>query len=136
MSTHAQIVHLPAHTPPKAQELIVRQRSMIENLKAAADEMTQRSMRTLEITAAGAAVGFVEGRYQLEELNGVPTAAAAGIVSHAIGFYLGGDNAEHLHNMGDGALAAQGYKTGLDFGRQMLAQFQKAHPPALGGSPA
>lgn len=132
----SQIVHLPAGTPPRAQELIVRQRSMIDNLRDAAAEASARTMRSLEITAAGAALGFVEARYQLEELNGIPTAAAAGLVSHAIGFYVGGQNAEHFHNFGDGALAAQGYKTGVEFGRRTLADANKPKQGAPAAFPA
>jgi hypothetical protein len=132
----ATVLELPAHTPPKAQEIIVRQRSMIDHLKAATEEATTRTMRTLETTGAGAIVGFLEGRYQMEEVNGVPLAATAGLLSHAAAFYMGGANAEHFHNAGDGAFAAQGYITGKDVGRQMRERADKASGKAPAMFPA
>jgi hypothetical protein len=125
---------LPNHTPPKAVELISRQRSTIDHLRAAAEEAGTRTMRTLEITAAGAAVGLIEEKYQLQEYHGVPVAAAIGLAAHGLAFWQGGDMAEHLHNAGDGAFAVQGYKMGAEMGRQMRQNAQKGQQaPQIGG---
>lgn len=126
-------ITLPNHTPPKAVELISRQRSTIDHLRAAAEEAGQRTMRTLEISAAGAFVGVLEEKYQMQEYHGIPVPALAGLVSHGIAFWQGGETAEHLHNFGDGAFAVQGYKMGQEVGRQMRAKDQQA--PQIGGPP-
>jgi hypothetical protein len=128
MATH--VLELPAHTPPKAQDIIVRQRSMIDNLKAAGEEAATRTLRTVEVGVGAATLGYIEGRYQMEEINGIPLAATAGVAFHAAAFYVGGPNAEHLHNFGDAGIAAQGYKTGLDMGKQMRIKANETKQPA------
>lgn len=125
---------VPSHTPTKAVELIARQKSTIDHLRSAIDEAGTRTMRTLETSVAGAAVGFIEAKYAMEEYHGVPIAAAIGLGCHAVAFYQGGDMAEHLHSFGDGALAVQGYKMGAELGKSMREkeQNQSGSAPRIG----
>lgn len=75
------------------------------------------AVRTLEVSAAGMAGGMVQGHAGEEgsSVMGIPTDLLAGLVLNGLGFAgVAGDHSDHLHNFGDGFLAA--FTSSLGYG--------------------
>jgi len=78
-------------------------------------------LATGEVVGAAAAVGVASGRFGPLNIGGtpVPIDAAGGIALHLIGFWLDSGLSPHLHNFGNGALAAYATKAGVGVGTSL-----------------
>ena len=84
-----------------------RWRQRAQGVAKAGEKTTERIVRTVEVSAAGFALGLVKGKWGARiSVWGVPVDLIAGVGLHALG-YLGvaGKAQDHLHAFGDGALA-------------------------------
>lgn len=104
------------HVPPSVADKFERMSKRMANMAKNAQEQTAKAVRTAECAAAGAVLGFLDGRYDRTELFGAPLAGVAGVGFHIGGFVVGGDEAEHLHAIGDGCLAVYSAKVAKDVG--------------------
>jgi hypothetical protein len=78
-------------------------------------------LTTGEVVGAATAVGVLSGRFGPLNIGGtpVPLDAAGGIALHLIGFWLDSGLSPHLHNFGNGVLAAYGAKAGVGMGTSL-----------------
>ena len=77
----------------------------------------KKATRTVEVSAAGMLGGMVQGHAGEEgsSVMGIPTDLLAGLVLNGLGFAgVAGDHSEHMHNFGDGFLAA--FTSSLGYG--------------------
>jgi len=84
-----------------------RWRTRAQGVAKAGEKTTERIVRTVEVSAAGFALGLVKGKWGAGiSVWSVPVDLIAGVGLHALG-YLGvaGKAQDHLHAFGDGALA-------------------------------
>jgi len=84
-----------------------RWRQRAQTVSKSGEKTTERIVRTVEVGAAGFAVGLIKGKWGSSiSVWGVPVELIAGVGLHALG-YLGvaGKAQDHLHAFGDGALA-------------------------------
>jgi hypothetical protein len=80
---------------------------------------TKKVVRSLEVSAAGAVGGLIQGRAGEEgsTVMHIPTDLLGGIVLNGLGFFgAAGDYSDHLHNFGDGLLAAFTSSMGYGWG--------------------
>lgn len=96
-----------------------------------------------EVAAGALGVGFVAGRFgpkateiKIGDKITIPVDACVAIAGHALAFsgYLGGDLAEHVHNLSNGVLA--GYLTKLGAGLGDKARAAAGLPSVLAGMPS
>jgi len=88
-------------------------RSQVEKFQARAravaakgEVMVQQAADTAVSTGTAFALGVVQGKTGGFEFMGLPLDLLVGGAAHAAGFMkLGGKNSNHLHNVGNGALA-------------------------------
>lgn len=81
----------------------------IAGIKKKAEHVTEKFVRTVEVSGAAFAMGVANGRSNDPEgvnVAGVPVDLGAGISLQVLG-YLGaaGKHSDHLNNLGDGCLA-------------------------------
>lgn len=113
------------------------QRAQKEKAAAAAqiETITNTVVQSFEVGGTAFGWGLIGGRYGGTEVLGLPGDLAASIALHASAFIVEDDNAaEHLHNFGDGSLAAYGHTMGLGIGRRwrIEASQQLGTPTAYG----
>ena len=90
-------------------------RRRLGSLKAKGDEMATTVIHTAEIGMGAFVMGGIQGRFGDVSVGPVPVSLGAGLLLHVGGFAgIGGKNAEHLHGLADGCLAA--YLTTLGTG--------------------
>lgn len=94
----------------RAQRAMARARNMAEKSEA----IVATALRTAEVGGAAFGMGVVKGRFGSIELVGVPIDLIASSGLHLLGFFGGDKYADHLHALGDGALAS--YLTTLGAG--------------------
>jgi hypothetical protein len=108
----------------------VTERAMarVKNIKAATAEAMGTVIQTTEVGVAAFGMGVLRGRFG-ESLNllGVPIDLGAGVLLHVLGFMgaAGKQYDEHLHNFGDGMLAAYLTVLGAGIGDSMSAAPKK-----------
>lgn len=81
----------------------------IATIKKKAEHVTEKFVRTVEVSGASFAMGVANGRTTDPEgvnIAGVPVDLGAGVALQVLG-YLGaaGKHSDHLNNLGDGCLA-------------------------------
>ena len=125
----------------KAQIEALRRRataalSKAKNAKKDVEEATERVVQSMEVGASAFGFGLVGGRYGGFEILGLPGDLAAAIGLHATAVMVD-EGAEHLHNFGDGALAAYLHTLGLGIGRkwQQDAVTSQLPPPQVPAAP-
>lgn len=102
-----------AHLHSRASALHKR----VESLKARTEAMTQKFVRTLEVSAGAAVAGVIQGKAGPEgaHVMGVPVDLGAGLALNVLGYFdAAGKHSDHLNNLGDGLLA--GYVSQVGFG--------------------
>ena len=103
----------------KSQALGARKR--LSKVKDKADNAAQALVRTAEVNASAMALGMFRGRYNVDAVMGVAPELAVGVGLHALGLMgVGGESSTHLHNLGDGALAAHTFSMGQAMGKKLL----------------
>jgi hypothetical protein len=101
----------------KLQDQLARLRGSLVGAREKANEAVASVVQTTEVTAVAFALGIVNGRWSGVEFLGVPL--DLWLAGGAKGFALMGIQPEHLHNMGDGALASYSTTLGAGIGREM-----------------
>lgn len=105
--------------------------AQVANLRERSQEAIGQVVQTLEVSIVSFGFGFGRGRWGSVDVVGVPADLGVGVLTHIAGFMgLGGKNAEHLHNLGDGALASYFNTLGSSIGVDMA---NKAGTPAKTG---
>lgn len=100
----------------KAQRAMARARNMAEK----SEKVIETALRTAEVGGAAFGMGVVKGRFGNIEVVGVPIDLVAASGLHLLGFFGGDRYADHLHALGDGALASYLTTLGTGVGRGML----------------
>ena len=93
-----------------------------------ADEAVGTVVQTAEVGLTAFGFGWAKGRYGSVELMGVPADLLGGLVLHGLGFVSGGRYHEHLHNLGDGAIASYATTLGFGIGDRMKQESEAAAP--------
>ncbi|MDX2086370.1 MAG: hypothetical protein SFX73_00915 [Kofleriaceae bacterium] len=109
------------------REQLEQMNRQLENAKARAaslresgEKAVERVVRTGEVLGTAGMFAVLNGRTGGVQLLGVPLDLASGIAMHAFGLLGGaGRHAEHVHNMGDGALASFAVTLGQEVGSRM-----------------
>lgn len=115
----------------QALEMKDRFKAQVDNLRERSQEAIGQVVQTLEVGIVSFGFGFARGRWGGVDVVGVPADLGAGILAHLGGYMgFGGKNAEHLHNLGDGALASYLNTLGAGIGVDMA---NKAGQPAKTG---
>lgn len=95
-------------------------RNRLRRGKEKAEEMAGQVLQTVEVAGSAFALGYARGRLSEGgewKMAGVDPELLAGVAFHGLGFLgLFGKYGEHVHNVGDGALAAYAAMKGLDLG--------------------
>lgn len=98
--------------------------STIKRVKEEAEKTVLQVVRTVEITGTAFGLGVVNGRYGSPSILGVPVDLGIGLAGHAAAFF---DIApDHMHAVGDGALASYTTALGVGVGTKMLQETQRA----------
>lgn len=119
----------------RAEGAMNRMRSIREK----AEETAGRVVQIVTINGTAFGFGYLNGRMVNDrgergvELFGVPVEAIAGIGLHLLGFMSSNKYGEHLHNFGNGALAAYSTTMGVEIGEKMR---QNALTAARAAAPA
>lgn len=117
----------PMRSLSRANEALARMSTRVKSIQSKAQEMTDSVIQSAEVAGAGFAAGMISGRYGTVEVVGVPLELALGVGLNLAGHAkLAGSSSEHLHNFGDGFLAAYFVTLGRGVGRTMG---QQATPP-------
>lgn len=124
--------HPPMRGFSRAQEEAERYKKALVRVQSKAEEMTGAVVTTAETSAAAFAMGLIGGRYGGVEIVGVPVELALGIgLSVAAHAKIAGKSSDHLHALGNGALAAYFVTLGRGVGLQMSREgATPAAPPA------
>lgn len=94
----------------------------LEHLREKTKGPTAVAMQTGGVVVSAGLMGYVNGRYgdssgALKLFQKIPVDLTVGVLAHLVGLSpYGGKYAKHLHDVGDGAIAAFGYRTGQAFG--------------------
>lgn len=112
----------------------------VKNLREKANETVGQLIQTTEVSVAAFGLGLINGRFVDKETGepgveilGVPLDLGAAVVLHGIAFVGGGKYSEHMHNLGDGALAAYLTTMGVGVGTRMRQKNEGALMPGGGG---
>lgn len=106
------------------QNKIQSARARAANLKKSAQATAMVLVGAGEIAATSFGLGVVNGRWSNPELVGVPVDLGLGVSMHMLGFLVGGAGSEHMHNLGNGAVACYLSGLGTGVGRKMLDDTQ------------
>lgn len=101
---------MPAYhlTPAEADELMDSHRrawGRVHSIEKKDKNIKETTFQAVEVSAMALGFGFVRGRWK-GDMYGIPVDLAGGVVLHAAGLFGGPKYANHLHNLGDGALAS------------------------------
>ncbi|HEU4536351.1 MAG TPA: hypothetical protein VFS00_19640 [Polyangiaceae bacterium] len=91
-----------------------------KGIRERADAVIDQSLQSVEVGAAAGLSGLADG-YAGKTLavGGVPVDLLGALALHGVGYFSGMKNASHMHNLGDGLLAALAVKQGLKLGARM-----------------
>lgn len=109
----------------QAEELLeqaARSDARAAAMRARAAQLLGTIIQTAEVGAAAFGFGYARGRYGDLRLLGVPMDLGTALFLHIGGFVMNGKRrwTEHLHNLGDGALAEYLTVLGADLGVKAL----------------
>lgn len=114
----SQIMHAPNGMTPSAQKEYFKVLTRFQNLKKGTAEGGIRAARMAVSASTGAAIGFIEGYYELTEISEIPLAAAIAVTANlGAFFFLTGEAAEMAHNVGNAASAVAGRDWFADLGK-------------------
>jgi hypothetical protein len=106
----------------KVQRALEAMKRNSARLREQSEKLVGTAMQAVEVGGTSFAFGYAHGRFQDETgefgIGGVPYALAAGIGGHVLGFVMGANLSEHMHNIGDGALAQYGAHLGMKLGSE------------------
>lgn len=111
--TRAHIAH--------AHAAVQRAHRRAESMKAKLEDTTQKFVRTLEVGAAAAVGGLIEGKAGPSgaHIMGVPVNLAGALALNLLGYFdAAGKHSEHLCNLGDGLLASYASSVGFGMGQK------------------
>lgn len=99
-------------------------RSRVTKMSHDKKETLSMALRTVEMAGTAFAIGMVTGKNadaanpygKPPQIFGASLELGVGLVSHIAAFWAPKQWASHLHNVGDGALAAWTYQEGLAAG--------------------
>lgn len=107
----------------------------IANIREQAEQTTERIITTAEVSGAAFGMGVLQGKTGGVELFGVPLELGAGLALNAFALFGGaGKHSGHLHNVGNGCLAA--YATTLGRGVGATWKDRSLGAGAAGALPA
>lgn len=115
----------------------------LKGMKEKAADAAGRVVQTMTIGGVSFGFGVVHGRFVDEQGNrgiefvGIPLELFVGGVSHLLGFVGGMKYADHLHNLGNGAIASYATMAGVGVGERMRlreAQQEGGDVPATSGA--
>jgi hypothetical protein len=112
-------------TSAQVDELKNRALAMQNRLRRMADNVKKSeaiAIGAIEVGGAAFAAGVIEGRYSDMHIMGMQPSLVGAIAMHGAG--LAGFAPEHMHNLGNGSLAAYLHGVGTGVGAQMAV---KAH---------
>ena len=92
-------------------------KSRVSNTKEKMEEAIGQVVQTIEVGSTAVGFGVINGRWGGVELVGVPLDLITGGVFHLIGLF--GVAPDHMHNLGDGALASWLTTLGAGIGDEM-----------------
>jgi hypothetical protein len=102
----------------------------IAGMRDNAEKTTKTVIRTAEVGGAAFGIGLIQGRTGGVEVFGVPLELGLGIGLNIFGLFGGaGAYSDHLHNVGDGCIAAYATTLGRGVGTTMRSK-------SLGGGAA
>ncbi|HKY36471.1 MAG TPA: hypothetical protein VJN18_11060 [Polyangiaceae bacterium] len=100
-----------------------RAKKSAANIKEAARDAIMTVVQTAEVTTCAFSLGVINGYWSQPELLGIPVSGLVAAGFHTVGFILDeGSGAEHLHNLGDGAMAAWATTMGVGVGAKMAQE--------------
>jgi hypothetical protein len=103
----------------KSQNALAKARTIKLNASKQIEQATETVVQSLEVGGTAFGFGLVTGRYGGVEVLGVPGDMAAALALHAVALFVDDEHtAEHLHNFGDGCMAAYLHTLGLGIGRR------------------
>lgn len=124
----------PAQAAP-GRSLLTQNRSLesrLARMRAAGEEMSGHLLQTAEVAGAAFVAGFASGRWGGAEVLGMPVELVAGIGLNVAGHAkVAGASSQHLHNLGDGALAAYFVTLGRGVGRAVTAPVATPPPASV-----
>ena len=102
------------------------------------EKITERVVRTVEVSAAGFGLGIIKGKWGPNvSLWGVPVDLILGVGLHAAGYAgIAGKASDHLHAFGDGALAVWFSGLGAGVGQKIGSGTPGAHGIGAGDTVA
>ena len=118
------IVKVPSNTPPKALEKISGLMGRLDRIRGEQAAATALVMHGVGASFGGAALGFIEGRYDRTEVQGIPLGVLVAVGCHGLALSTR-DGATFLHGAGDGALSVETYKLALRAGRDARARSEE-----------
>lgn len=123
----------------KAQSTLSRARAVKQSASKQIEKATNTIVQSLEVGGTAFGFGLATGRYDGLEALGVPVDLGAAIALHTVSLFVDDDHvSEHLHNFGDGCMAAYLHTLGLGIGRRWAqdASAARAAPPPQGSAAA
>lgn len=102
----------------RAQALAARAKSAM----AKAERAVETGIRSVEVGASAFALGMAEGRFGAIDIVGVPMPLMAAAAAHTMGFLSSDKISDHLHALGDGALASYCASAGFRIGKTWAAK--------------
>src|SRR5262245_18263861 len=103
------------HVSPKVADKFERMAGTIRRMREENKSAVARTERTAIVAMVGAGLGYLAGRYDRTEIAGAPIAATVGVLATVAGYAMGGEGAEPLFAVGDGALGIGAYRFMKDF---------------------
>jgi hypothetical protein len=124
LATIQQVRELQA----KSQNALAKARAIKLNSSKQIEQATETVVQSLEVGGTAFGFGLVTGRYGGVEILGVPGDMAAALALHSVALFVDDEHtAEHLHNFGDGCMAAYLHTLGLGIGRRWSQEASTAH---------
>ncbi len=121
----------------QAHNKVERAQLTMAKIREKAESAIATGIQIAEVSGTSFAFGYANGRWgENGELafGGVPVDLGAAVVLHGVAFLGGlGKYAEHGHNLGTGALAACGYRTGAQIGAAAASKQHARAPGQFGG---
>lgn len=110
-------MHLSTAQVNQLREKAVSLQGSIQRMRAKAEDAKADVMAIAEVGGAAFTMGVVEGKYGGAEFWGLPASLWTALATHGLGF--AGYAEEHMHNIGNGSLAAYLHTLGLGVGAKM-----------------
>lgn len=108
-----------------------------KGLAVKGEEAMGHMVQSMEVGVAALGFGWAEGRYGSIELLGIPANLGASVVMHGLGYFgMAGKHSEHLHNLGDGALASYLHTMGVGIGARSRPAARGANAGAMNVLPS